>query len=42
MTQRSLTYLAEPTLVAVGLAHFIVEPSMLTMYKEHGVNVKRL
>ncbi|MBI4146874.1 TraB/GumN family protein [Candidatus Woesearchaeota archaeon] len=44
MAYRSLEHLvAVPTLIAVGYAHFIgPEPSMLTLYQEKGIKVKRI
>ncbi len=33
---------ALPTLLVANLAHFIVEPSMLTMYQEKGIKIKRI
>jgi len=42
MVSRSIDYLKEPSLVGVGIGHFLAEPSMLTMYKERGIEVKRV
>ncbi|MBI4450565.1 TraB/GumN family protein [Candidatus Woesearchaeota archaeon] len=42
MVERSLPFLDEPCVVAVGTAHFICEPSMLALYEEHGVRVRRM
>ncbi len=44
MAYRSLERLVEePTLIAAGLNHFIgPEPTMLTLYQEKGINVKRI
>jgi len=42
MAVRSANYMKEPSLVGVGLTHFLVEPSVLTMYKEIGIEVKRV
>jgi len=42
MTDLSLPYLQQPSIVAVGVAHFLCEPTMLTMYEEKGIKVKRV
>ncbi len=42
MAERSLINLTKPSLLIVGLAHLILEPSMLSMYQEKGIGVKRL
>jgi len=42
MVERSIPLLEKPSLVAVGAVHFTKGPSMLTMYKEKGIDVKRV
>lgn len=42
MTTGSIQYLSEPSAIGVGVIHFIQEPSMLTMYREKGIGVKRI
>lgn len=42
LAANSLPYLEQPSTVAVGVAHFIMEPSILTLYKEHGIKIKRI
>ncbi len=42
MVERSMPYLEKPTLIAVGVGHFVKEPTMLAMYKEKGVKVERI
>lgn len=42
MVENSLAYLQQPSIVLAGAAHFLIEPSMLTMYKEKGIAVKRV
>jgi len=42
MAERSLPHLDKPSIVAVGVGHFLCEPTMLSMYKEKGINVKRV
>jgi uncharacterized protein YbaP (TraB family) len=42
MAERSLQRLVEPSLVAVGVAHGIVEPSVQTLYREAGAKVERV
>ncbi len=42
MVQRSLSCLTRPTLIAVGATHLVVEPSLPTLYREHGIEVTRV
>ena len=42
MTEKSLPHLQRPSIVAVGVAHFLFEPSMLTLYRQKGIEVKRI
>ena len=43
MVDRSLQHLRKtPSLIVINLAHLIVEPSMLTMYGQKGITVKRV
>jgi len=42
IAERSLPYLKEPSTIAVGLAHFVVEPTVLTFYRQKGIEVKRV
>ena len=42
MVSRSIDYLKEPSLVGVGIGHFLAEPSMLTLYRQKGIEVKRI
>jgi len=42
MVERSMPYLAKPSIVAVGVAHYVCESSMLTVYKEKGIKNKRV
>ncbi len=42
MVERSIGWLNLPSLVAVGVGHYIIEPSMLTMYADRGVEVKKI
>ncbi|MBI4450802.1 TraB/GumN family protein [Candidatus Woesearchaeota archaeon] len=42
MVERSLKHMESPVLVAIGYGHCLVEPSVLTLYKEHGVGVVRV
>ncbi len=42
MVERSLPCLERPTLIAVGVGHFVKEPTMLAMYKEKGVKIERI
>src|SRR5574341_2086855 len=37
MAARSLPYTKESSLICVGIAHYLIEPSVITMYKEMGV-----
>ncbi|MBI4141379.1 TraB/GumN family protein [Candidatus Woesearchaeota archaeon] len=40
LAERSIPYLTKPSLVAVGVGHCILEPSMQTLYKQRGIKVK--
>jgi len=42
LATRSLPYLNSPTIVAVGAAHCILEPSMIKVYEQQGVKTKRI
>ncbi len=42
MAQRSLSYLVEPTVVAVGVIHCLGEDSMVDFYREQGITTKRV
>ncbi len=42
MVQRSLSYLVEPTVVAVGAFHCLGEDSMINFYRENDVTVRRV
>jgi len=42
MVERSLTYLHQPSVVAVGLDHFIAAPTIIDLYQEKGIKVKRV
>ncbi len=43
IVKTSLPHMKAPCVVAVGLAHYIIEPdSMLTLYRERGIKVKRI
>ncbi len=42
MVDNSLKYLQQPSIILAGAAHFVVEPSMIMMYKEKGIEVKRV
>ncbi|MEK6823209.1 MAG: TraB/GumN family protein, partial [Nanoarchaeota archaeon] len=42
MVERSLPHLTHPCIIAVGLAHYVLEPSMLTLYREKGFIVNRI
>jgi uncharacterized protein YbaP (TraB family) len=42
MVERSMPHFKRPTLIAVGIGHFVKEPTILTMYKEKGVRIKRI
>ncbi|MBI4152211.1 TraB/GumN family protein [Candidatus Woesearchaeota archaeon] len=42
MVQRSLSYLEEPSVVAVGLSHCIGEHSLVDLYPDHGITIRRI
>lgn len=42
MVERSLPYLTKPTLVAVGVGHFLCEPTMLELYEQQGARITRM
>ncbi len=42
MVDNSLAYIQQPSIVLAGTTHFVCEPSMLTMYQEKGITVKRV
>ncbi len=42
MVQRSLSYLANPTVVAVGLAHCLGKDSMVDFYREQVITIRRV
>ncbi len=42
MVNNSLAYIKQPSIVLAGAAHFVCEPSMLTLYQEKGIKVKRV
>lgn len=42
LTERSIQYLQTPSVVAVGIGHLIIEPSMLRLYEQKGIKVKRV
>ncbi|MBI4140814.1 TraB/GumN family protein [Candidatus Woesearchaeota archaeon] len=42
LAERSIPYLTKPSLVAVGVGHCILEPSMQTLYEQRGIKVKQI
>ncbi len=42
MAERSLSYLDQPSVVGIGASHFLAEPSLLSLYQEKGIKVKRI
>jgi len=40
--QRSMEYLNEPCIIAAGFSHLMTNPSILELYKEKGIQVKRI
>ena len=43
IVEQSIRFIkALPTLLAANLAHFLVEPSLLTLYQENGIKIKRI
>ncbi len=42
MAERSVEYLDQPSVVGVGASHFLAEPSLLSLYQEKGITVKRV
>lgn len=42
MATRSIPYLQQPTMIAVGAAHCIIEPTMQDVYESNGIKTKRI
>ncbi len=42
MIERSMPYLSRPSAIAVGAMHFLEEPSLISLYQEKGIKVKRV